>query len=275
MFIRHRLSYLFRRLGTPLFIAVLLLLPGGPAARAELVFDSSSTVFPLYLPGTSEIGDEITLAGEARTVTGLRFDYYLDPRAGNTVTGRVRIYLNNGAGFPPRPQEVLYSSPSIALATGYANVQVSGVALDVPESFTVAILFQNVPANLAGRVGPVFYGEERPAIGRGFDDYWVRQTNGVWLPARFPNGQPPVHFSMLVEAQPDPPVRLLSVTPTNGVAALTLSGPITSNVVVEAAAEVAGGWQAFSTNRFTNGPIRLVTPDAVTNGARFYRARLP
>jgi hypothetical protein len=274
MSIRSCLSYLFRRavrVGFPACLAVFC----AAASRAEIVFDSSDPEeLPLYVPGTSEIGDEILLAGEARTLTRLRFDYYLDPRAGNTVTGRVRVYLNNGAGFPPRPQEVLYSSPSIRLATGYANIDVSGVAIDVPASFTVALLFQNVPPSLASRVGPVFYGLPRPAIGRGFDDYWVR-TNGVWVPARFPNGQPPVHLSLYAEAQPDPPVRLLTLAPTNGVAALTLSGPIPSNVVVETSTGADGGWQAFSTNRFTNGPIRLVTPHAVTNGNRFYRARQP
>jgi hypothetical protein len=250
------------------------------ALRAEVVFDSTATSGPQVLPGTTEVGDEIVLAGEARTITRLRLEFFATVPVGATPSARLRIYENDGEpppGFPPSiraPRTILFTAPDVPITAGQNTLDLSGVAIDVPGKFTVSLQLLGLPAGSLGS-GPVFYGRRTLNIGSGFDDYWLRQTNGAWTTARFPNGIPPVHFSMLIEAQPDPPIRLPGLDKTNALPVVRVSGPITSNVVLESAPDVAGPWSAWSTNRFTNGPIRVTDPRGFTGTNRYYRGRQP
>ncbi|MFN0066467.1 MAG: hypothetical protein ACKVYV_02425 [Limisphaerales bacterium] len=248
--------------------------------RAEVVFDSTATSGQQVLPGAGEVGDEIILAGEARTITRLRLEFFAIVPVGATPTARLRIYENDGeppAGFPPNiraPRTILFTAPEVPITAGQNTLDLSGVAIDVPGKFTVSLQLLGLPGDGLSS-GPVFYGRRTLKVGSGFDDYWLRLANGAWTTARFDNGIPPVHFSMLIEAQPDPPIRLPGLDRTNALPVVRVSGPITSNVVLESAADVAGPWTAWSTNRFTNGPIRVTDPRGFTGTNRIYRGRQP
>ena len=249
-------------------------------APAEVVFDSTASSGPQVLPGITEIGDEITLAGKARTVTRIRLEYFVTAPFGATITARLRIYENDGeppAGFPPwirSPRTLLFTTPDVPVFAGVRTLDVNDVLIDVPDRFTVSFELSGLPPGSPGN-GPLFYGLRDLKVGSSFDDYWVRQANGTWTTARFPNGTPPVSFALLIEAQPDPPIRMQAVGITNALPVLRLSGPITSNVVVESAPGPLGPWTAWSTNRFTNGPIRLTDPRGAADPGRLYRARHP
>lgn len=268
----------FERCTLSLFTAASLWI--APSTDAEVVFDSTASVSPQVLNAFSEIGDEIFLGGEARTITRLRLEYFATLPFGVTVTARLRIYENDGeppAGFPPTvrsPRTLLFSTPDVPVRAGLGTFDVSGVLIDVPSRFTVSLQFTGLPQGSFGN-GPLIYGLRELNIGSSFDDYWVRQANGTWNTSRFPNGLPPVNFAMLIEAQPDPPIRMLGLGVTNAQPVIRVSGPITSNVVVESAPSPLGPWTPWSTNRFTNGPIRLTDPRGTTDPGRLYRARHP
>lgn len=269
---------LYQRFTLPLFTAaaVGIMHP----TRAEVVFDSLASSTPQVLNAFSEIGDEIFLGGEARTITRLRMEYFATLPFGANVTARLRIYENDGeppAGFPPTvrsPRTLLFSTPDVPVRSGFGTFDVSGVLIDVPRRFTVSLQFSGLPQGSFGN-GPLIYGLRELNVGSSFDDYWIRQANGTWNTSRFPNGLPPVNFAMLIEAEPDPPIRMLGLSVTNARPVIRISGPITSNVVVESAPTVAGPWSPWSTNRFTNGPIRLTDPRGTADPARFFRARHP
>lgn len=270
---------LFRR-ALPCLAAVALLSPA-PRLAAEVVFDSLAASGPQQLPGTSEVGDEIILAGAARTITRLRLEYFVTAPVGAALTARLRIYENDGEPLPfptnfviRPPRTLLLATPEVPISPGTGTLDLSGIDQLVPGRFTVSLQILGLPPGSQSG-GPLFYGKRTPNVGSGFDDYWLRQTNGTWVTARFPDGIPPVHFAMLIEAQPDPPIRLVGAEKTNATPVLRVSGPITSNVVLESAPDVAGPWTAWSTNRFTNSPIRVADPDGLNGTNRFYRGRQP
>jgi hypothetical protein len=147
---------------------LILWLASALVSRAQIITPPTEPVYqnaaspsqrPAAYYSSSEVGDEIRLAGgEARKVTDFGFLYYGD-FSGSGVTATLRLYKNDGVDadpgdhLVPAPGTLLYESDPLNLQAGYHEALVSGLALDVPASLTWTVSF-------SGSARP-------PGIGRG------------------------------------------------------------------------------------------------------------
>jgi hypothetical protein len=176
-----------RSLRHVLFAALLLTVPFLTYAAA-IVYDNSSNDLNFDLdPGTSEVGDEIMLAGTERWLSEFTFEYWGsadDPLAfTGSVEARIRFYLNDGPAYPDAenaflPGTVIWDTGTFAItpterATLTFTDFVVGTTVPLtgplPDSLTWTVQFSGFGANDAA--GVTIYSP--PTVGNNFDDYWV------------------------------------------------------------------------------------------------------
>ncbi len=173
-----------------------------------VVYDNSTTDLgkTAFLPSGLEYGDEITLAGTARTVTDFKFEYFLN--ATGSGTAQVTFYEMNGPTISrtlpdgstaqyPTPGTVLYSSPILTLGQGYQVADISQIAVNVPNDFTWTVKF-----NIGGTDSAGLRLYNPPTVGSSFADFW-ENNNGTWNTYLFDNGATPANFAARVTAVPE------------------------------------------------------------------------
>ncbi|MBI5387106.1 MAG: HYR domain-containing protein [Verrucomicrobia bacterium] len=177
-----------------------------------VVYDNSThDLSSRFDPGTSEVGNEIYLAGTARRLQDFSFEYWGTNLTGaadfdGPVTVRLRFYANDGVPFNgyPTPGTLLYDSGDAAIVPtsravllyGYNDLMGGLVPLTtaVPNNFTWTVQFSGLGAN--DRAGVDLYSP--PTIGVTFTDYWQRQPAGWQL---FTNAVPADFGSQAVASQ--------------------------------------------------------------------------
>ncbi|PWU09028.1 MAG: hypothetical protein C5B50_28170 [Verrucomicrobia bacterium] len=182
---------LARRIGC--YLALSLASVGGlSSASADTIFDDSENDLLIrFNPGTLEIGDEIVLAGTARYLTNMSFEFWGTTYGTNgaafagAVQARVRFYINDGAPFNG------YSTPgTVFFDSGWFGglfptprcTAIFSAGMDFPSSglfiptndITWSVQFQNLGPGDA--LGVDIYS---PAtVGADYPDYW--ENNGHW-----------------------------------------------------------------------------------------------
>ncbi|HWW01435.1 MAG TPA: PEP-CTERM sorting domain-containing protein [Candidatus Acidoferrum sp.] len=162
-------------------------------ASATAIFDNSANdLGTRFDPGTSEVGNEILLAGSERYVTNFSFEYWgVNTAGGGTFAGsvdaRVRFYQNNGAPFNgyatpgtsfydsgwfsiggPTPRNTLVFTP------GADGIPTEGLFVPV-STMTWTVQFRGLGAT--DQAGLDLYS---PAIvGQSYSDYW-EFSGGNW-----------------------------------------------------------------------------------------------
>jgi hypothetical protein len=147
---------------------------------ASVVYEASYsdvTKLPYYYsPNT--YGDEITLAGTDRVLTGISFSYYSDYALADGL--RFILWANNGPG----------GAPGTILFQDVYDVVVgtSGVDVDIPftpdptdplpNSFTWGVRF--LGDDIAGLLVA-----DAPSVGSSYNDFWEREA-GVWKLKQLP-----------------------------------------------------------------------------------------
>ena len=189
------------------------------SVRAEVVYaNSTNDLNARFDPGLVEVGDEIVLAGGARTMTDFNFQYWGLNFSGNEFA-RVRFYANDGAASPagplmpnsllfdsgfffilPTPRAVLDFN-SAALSSG----NVVDLTVPIPNSFTWSVQFSGITAGEAAGVD--LYNP--PTIGGNYDDYW--DNNGGWQYRYRGTNAFPISFGARVTAVPEPSVLALGL----------------------------------------------------------------
>jgi hypothetical protein len=150
-----------------------------------LVYNNSSNYLGTAYYVASEFGDQITLSSSTtdRYISKFAFEY--TSAHGNSGDEKVwlRFYANDGANGAPNT--LLFDSRNsyptdISLIRGNANsVELTDVAIKVPNTFTWTVQFSNVAAS--ENVGLDMYA---PAtVGSNFDDYWEKTGTG-WVTKR-------------------------------------------------------------------------------------------
>jgi hypothetical protein len=153
-----------------------------PASASTIVYDNT---VPNYAQGTYptmglEIGDEITLAGTARTVTEFLFGYNTagsDPfNADGDETARIRFYANDGPlGVPGT---LLYDSGPFAIAPpSQLNLVLAVPSITVPDTFIWTMEFNGISQAVGDQINVLRY--LTPALGSS-SDYWWAWTGTVW-----------------------------------------------------------------------------------------------
>jgi hypothetical protein len=186
----------------PFLLMILLGMSANSARATPAVFVFNNTANPIsggvFGPSADQVGNQITLGGDARQITGLS---WLITSQNTDLSAEIEthIYANDGVGGAPGT--LLWSS---GLLTG-VNVSATDTLLSfavpnitVPNTITVTSrIYDSTPVAL----GRVFGGT--PSVGN-LNASWVETSPGVWS-----------HFSgpwgMQVVAVPEPSVASLMI----------------------------------------------------------------
>ena len=176
---------------------------------ATIIYDNTvNDLTTRFNPGTFEVGDEITLAGNQRKLQTFSFEFWgtsansLNFAGG--VQARVRFYENNGAPFNgySTPGTVFYDSswfqvPSPTSRSTFvfsAGSDFAAAGLTIPVSdMTWSVQFQGLGAGDAAGVD--LYSP--PVVGQNSADYW-ENDGGVWKLKQNPNV--PIDFGAKMDA---------------------------------------------------------------------------
>ena len=187
-------------------------LAGTSAKASTIVYDNTaaSSYLGKFFASNNEFGDEINLAGIARTITDFKFEAFANLSTTGDDFVRFRIY-SNGTGVGAAPQTLLYDSNTdapqgILLINGINTIDVSGLSLNVPSKITWTAQFTTHGAgDTAGlnlyspaTIGAVLAGGE---IGSR-KDMW-QNVNGTWTLFTYADGTP-ANFAARVSAVPEP-----------------------------------------------------------------------
>lgn len=228
----------------------LLLTSGLGWAQSQVVFDNTANLInttPEFSFGR-EYGDELALAGTARTVTGFDFAYF--GNFGNTpnVGYNIRFYANDGTdAFPGaptalRPGSLLWDSGSQAMFNGVNSVSLEVPGVVVPGHFTWTVAFNGIDGTSGKQAAlmlanPATVGALLPGNGAlpdvlgSYDDFWKKDEPAdanSWALYNFGFGANDLkgNFYAKVTATPEPGVWALGIT---GVALLWVSRPSRKN----------------------------------------------
>ncbi len=173
-------------------LAVLGLAVLAQVVHADLLFNNLNTPLGFFNPGTSEVGDEIVLAGGlGATVTSFQFEYFGSNFISSAEKAEVYFYQNNGApsaGYAS-PGTLLWDSGAFSIpdtfnATLMTNALVSFNASDlgggvaVPGDFTWAVVFTGIGT---GESAGTILSSAAPTTGSDYGDYWLN-TGSVAVP---------------------------------------------------------------------------------------------
>jgi hypothetical protein len=161
--------------------------------QAATIYDNSvNDLGTRFNPGTSEVGDQIVLAGTERYLTNFSFEFWGTNMAGGSlyagnVEARVRFYKNDGALFNgyASPGQLFYDSQwfSVGLPTSRSTMVFEvgqdfangGLFLPVASDMTWTIQFQGMGAT--DQTGLDIYSPV--TTGQNYPDYW-QLVGGTW-----------------------------------------------------------------------------------------------
>lgn len=211
-------------------------------AEAELMYDNTRGNGSDFMVRKFEYGDEITLHGTARTMTRFEIEYFGDftPDADETLT--IRFYQNDGVARFPFPKTLLYQSGPIPISPGRNTVTINGLAIDVPEDFTVTVEFQGL-AGVEGDQAGIVLNSQLPDVGFTYRDWWQSDGKGNWQLLEFTNDIK-ANFAVRVFGAPDPPVRLEGIEPFGNGWKIILTGPIGATYEVQTSEDLIH-WTRF------------------------------
>jgi hypothetical protein len=195
-----------KSLCTALFLIWIILNTVG-SAQAEIVFQNTGPwIGGMGCEGAGcENGDQVTLAGTARTVTDFTFEYvgWFDPDPNRTVTATVQFYSNNGAGNTPGT--LLFKSDPFAVLFGHNDMALSGLSVNVPDTFTWTI--QSTLRQTAGQDMLYIMMSDGMTIG-------ASDPSFVWMKDDVELGQGWMKNTELYPGQPENYIASISATAT-------------------------------------------------------------
>ena len=166
---------------------------GASASAQEVIYENTTGGLNVVSDqGTAQIGDMVSFAGSARTVTEFAFEYYVNPSASGNESFQVFIRNHDGSGG--FPGSVIYDSGLLNTATitggldenGFGTFRATGLSLEVPESVTWSVAFSGFEA---GEGGLRFAGDAEVGMSPRFDngtfgasgsDFYLRMGNEGW-----------------------------------------------------------------------------------------------
>jgi hypothetical protein len=232
-------------------------------------------------PGSSEIGDEIVLAGappgNAYVITNFSLNYW----ASNLSAGaqmQVRFYNNDGPAYgatASTPGTLLFDSGRFTIAAlpgTYTERSMLvfdtdfGSGLRVPRSFTWTVQFFNLGVGASAGVGGVDLFSP-PSIGLNYPDYWLRTGPHDWE-LRILNDVN-VDFAAAVSGMILPE---LEYSPDRTWWTMFLSWNA-ADFALEAALSVDGPWMTYAISAETLSPYQVAINRNLP--VVFYRLRKP
>jgi hypothetical protein len=187
---------------------------------------------------TNELGDNLILGGTPleRTVSQLRFKYFLSDGASGVETARIKFY--DDSGLNRGPGQLLYDSGPVAISSGF-NFLTLTPKVNVPGSLIWTVQFSGIaPGKQAGLLlfGP-------PSIGSSSNSFWERVA-GAWTSSQFTGISG--NFGAQVTAGPRSTLPVLLSQPQNQTT--TEGGEVTFSVTVADAFPLQCQWQLNGAN---------------------------
>lgn len=172
------------------FVALLVLVISTFSIKAEILFNNLGTPIGMFNSGAGvgvagQIGDEVILSSPlGATLTSFSFEYYGSNFVTSAEQARVLLYKNDGAAVPSgqaSPGTVIWDSGFFNIVDTFnetlgTNALVTigtddlGGGLLVPSHFTWSVVFTGLGA---GSSAGLIFSTAAPAIGFGYNDYWV------------------------------------------------------------------------------------------------------
>jgi hypothetical protein len=148
------------------------------AVAQQVVYNNTTNPLNYQISENTEFGSELLLAGSARSLTLLKFEYFGDFAAQGDERCVVRIYTNEKPYdlYRNEPTTVLYQSDSFAIQPGYNTVVLTN--LNVP--LRDVVTFTVEPSGLSQNEGIGLLLYNPPAVGRSFSELWRRAGDGKW-----------------------------------------------------------------------------------------------
>jgi hypothetical protein len=163
-----------------------------PLSAATIYDNSTTDLSTRFDPGTSQVGNEILLAGTDRYLTGFSFEYWELNTSGSQVQADVQFYLNNGTLFNgyamPGSTSFFDSGWFNVSATDRSteNLSVADFPSDLPlflplangeSNMTWTVQFRGMQTGLDS-AGVDLYGP--PTVGSAYGDYWQKTGLNTW-----------------------------------------------------------------------------------------------
>lgn len=150
------------------------------ASAQEIVYDNTKTFLDRYAGEAGEFGDWLILAGTARVLTDIQFEYFGDFSQQGDELAKVRIYANEKAYdlYRREPTTVLYESGYFPINPGYSSKHLSVPNVLLPDEVTFTIEFGGIAETETA--GLLLYSP--PSVGRSFNEFWRRNDEGFWQP---------------------------------------------------------------------------------------------
>jgi hypothetical protein len=214
------------------FILATSLLCSSSLNAQMTVFEDSQLFSGVYARTANEYGDEVILAGTARILTKIKFEYAADLFFNGDEKVRLRIYPNSGpawmgnSDYPLVSERPLWESPYFYIDRGFHTKEIVIPSIKVPDRFTWTVQFYGIsmqtgivtpdPGITNDVAGLLFYGLAH--IGLTYDDFWERLFGVGWTPVRV-GGVYKNNFGAQITAIPEP----VLATPSLSVSLVTLS----------------------------------------------------
>lgn len=152
----------------------------GPADQATSSFFRLATV----TGGVSQQwGDQVTLAGTSRTITGMvvyTMGDFLTPTGNEKI--RIRFYANDGrevgAQQLPEPETVLWDSGPVTMKPGWRAQYLPVPSIVVPDTFTWSATFEGTTGMPFNRAGLCYFGP--PTVGTSGTFIWRKDPGQDW-----------------------------------------------------------------------------------------------
>jgi hypothetical protein len=203
------------RMGSSWAILAAVAMLVGDRVGADIVYNNSTNdLFTRFNPGLAEVGDEIILAGTARTATLFAFQYWGVNFSGNEQA-QVRFYANDGAAAPAgptilMPNNVLFDSGlfdivatprSTLIFEDFITGAATPLTTALPDSFTWSVQFFGTDG--AGEsAGVDLYSP--PTVGGNYLEYWDNGAGWQYSSLTIGGTNGPANFGAYIEAVPEP-----------------------------------------------------------------------
>jgi hypothetical protein len=154
--------------------------------------------------GTTEYGDQVAFGGTGRSLTDLKYSYFLSGNASGNEKAQLFLRaldgptITVGTDTVATPGSTLYTGPILDLATGYGTVEINGIdGRTLPNSVAWSVVFSGVDS---GETLGLLYANP-PDVGSSQDDFWAK-VGGTWTLLDTPNLTD--NFAFAAYAVPEP-----------------------------------------------------------------------
>jgi hypothetical protein len=239
----------------------------------EIIYDNTTTFLTTYAVEKKEFGDELELAGTARVLKEIAFEYFGSFAQQGDEIERIRLYSNDKQYdlYRKEPTRLLYESGLFGINPGFHAHSLQGFNTVLPDIVTMTVEFYGIaPTETAGLL---LYAP--PTVGFSYNELWRRNDAGKWEPIIYSTTDPNLKANISVRLKAVDVPKILSIKSTpEKVLQFSLGGLSGANYALEASADFKT-WTLLTTQPVTGSTATFSTEIQTGQPHRFFRLRVP